>query len=111
MKSTLITLAAITFTTMAAAQTMPTIGGEVEAEYNIKEKNTEWTAGPTIGLGGLVVKPRINGEIDSGATILFTGPSVKVEAGVGTGVTFFGTVNGTDKFKYQDATVGVNYSF
>ena len=99
------------FASVASAQNLPKIGGEVEAEYNIKDKNTQWLAGPTIGIAGITVKPRINGEIDSGATIRFTGPSVKVESEIGSGVTFFGTVNGTEKFKYDDATIGMNYSF
>jgi hypothetical protein len=112
MKQTLIALSMVVAGAASAQGLGVTMGGEAELEYNGKTKSATWTAGPTIGLAGVTLKPRVNGDITNESKIDFTGASLKAEYGLGTsGVTIFGTINSDDKFKYDHATVGVNYTF
>lgn len=112
MKKTMIALSMVVTGSAMAQAAAVTLGGEAEMEYNIETKSAEWTAGPTVGAMGLVIKPRLNGDITSDSKIDFTGASLKAEYGLGTsGVTVFGTVASDKNFKYKDATIGINYSF
>ena len=113
MKNVIIAAAlAETFASAAAAEgwQRPAVIGKTE--YNITTEAWAYNAGVEVNvLPGLALTPLAKGTYTTAAGMDFTGAEVNASYVVSPMATGFVTVTTNDKWKYNDATVGVRFRF
>lgn len=106
---TLVVAAAIALTTTAAsAQDLAYVGS---VEYAFEAEAVSLDFGAAMNVGNITVNPMLNAEYTSANDLDFTGVTLGVGYALTSNVGLYGSVETDGDFDYEEATMGVSFSF
>jgi len=114
MKKTILASALVVATATAAhaeGGLMSSIKPDASLEYAMEAEKWSGDMGVTASVFGLSVRPALDFSYKNGDSMTFDGAEIKGTMPLSTGLSAYSTLNLTNKFKYNDITVGVAFSF
>jgi len=115
MKSLILASAIVAVTAISAhaegGSLMSSLKPDASVEYAMKAKAWSGDVGITASVAGITVRPAMDWSYSSGNSIAISGSSVKATMPLAGGMSAYSKLSLTNKFKYNDVTVGIAFSF
>ena len=115
MKSLILASAIVAVTAISAhaegGGLLSSIKPVASVEYAVKAKAWSGDVGVTASIMGITVRPAMDWSYSSGNSIAISGSSIKGTMPISGGLSAYSKLSLTNKFKYDDVTIGMAFSF